>query len=234
MSAAKRNKEAAQQSEQTAAASRVNDDDAGAQAAKKDAYDSKANAVASAGSDSPGIISETLSMILNLSARDICMRSVLVAFLTGSAIVLWKCIILFCWSEIPIVVVLSGSMEPGYYRGDLLLLASPNRPTEVGDIIVFKIKNREVPIVHRVHRMHITTNGTRRILTKGDNNFGDDVGLYNPGQFFIDEDDIMGRSICYIPYVGSLTIKMSETPYLREFVIGFLLVVVFLFNDVDT
>lgn len=180
-----------------------------------------------------GMIEETMRMIWNMSWRDIHMRGFLVFFLTGTAIVLWKLIMLMCYSEIPIVVVLSGSMEPGYYRGDLLILTQPRKPVEVGDIVVFKVKGREVPIVHRVHRMHITTNGTKRILTKGDNNYQHDEGLYNPGQFFIDEEDIMGRSVVYIPHVGSLTITMSETPFLRHAVIVVLLVIVFLFHDLD-
>ena len=43
-------------------------------------------------------------------------------------------------SESPIVVVLSGSMEPAFHRGDLLFLT--NKETEdirVGEIVVFKV-----------------------------------------------------------------------------------------------
>jgi signal peptidase len=158
---------------------------------------------------------------------------VLLAFLLGTAVCMWKIFIMFTMSEIPIVVVLSGSMEPGYERGDLLLLSKPNRPLEVGDIVVFKIKDREIPIVHRVHRMHITANGTKKILTKGDNNYQHDEGLYKPGQFFIDESDIMGTSFFYLPYVGQLTIKLSEVPWARESMIVVLLVFIFIFNEVE-
>ena len=44
-------------------------------------------------------------------------------------------------SESPIVVVLSGSMEPAFHRGDLLFLT--NKETEdirVGEIVVFKVQ----------------------------------------------------------------------------------------------
>ena len=41
-------------------------------------------------------------------------------------------------SESPIVVVLSGSMEPAFHRGDLLFLTQSDGPFEVGDIVVFK------------------------------------------------------------------------------------------------
>ena len=47
------------------------------------------------------------------------------------------------------VVVLSGSMEPGMYRGDILILVK--RPSiEIGDVIVYKIHTDPIPIVHRV------------------------------------------------------------------------------------
>ena len=43
-------------------------------------------------------------------------------------------------SESPIVVVLSGSMEPAFYRGDLLFLHLPaGAPVRVGEITVFKL-----------------------------------------------------------------------------------------------
>ena len=35
-----------------------------------------------------------------------------------------KTLCLLTWSESPIVVVLSGSMEPAYWRGDLLFLTN--------------------------------------------------------------------------------------------------------------
>jgi signal peptidase len=46
-------------------------------------------------------------------------------------------------------------MEPAFYRGDLLLLThDSNAPIRVGDIVVFKIEGREIPIVHRVLKVH--------------------------------------------------------------------------------
>ena len=54
-----------------------------------------------------------------------------------------------CHNDSPMVVVLSGSMEPGMYRGDILILYK--RPIiEVGDVIVYKIKTDPIPIVHRI------------------------------------------------------------------------------------
>lgn len=57
-------------------------------------------------------------------------------------------------SESPIVVVLSGSMEPAFHRGDLLFLTNRDEPVRVGEIVVFKIDGRDIPIVHRVIKLH--------------------------------------------------------------------------------
>lgn len=58
-------------------------------------------------------------------------------------------------SESPIVVVLSGSMEPAFHRGDLLFLTNfREEPVRVGDIVVFKVEGRDIPIVHRVIKLH--------------------------------------------------------------------------------
>lgn len=54
-------------------------------------------------------------------------------------------------SESPIVVVLSGSMEPGFYKGDMLFLNMPSSsaPLSAGDIVVFSLDDKEIPVVHR-------------------------------------------------------------------------------------
>lgn len=50
--------------------------------------------------------------------------------------------------------IFSGSMEPAFYRGDLLFLWNNDHPVSVGDIPVFKLDGREIPIVHRVITVH--------------------------------------------------------------------------------
>jgi signal peptidase len=46
-------------------------------------------------------------------------------------------------------------MEPAFHRGDLLLLThDKDGPVRVGDIVVFKIEGREIPIVHRILKVH--------------------------------------------------------------------------------
>ena len=46
-------------------------------------------------------------------------------------------------------------MEPAFFRGDLLLLTNDREePIRAGDIIVFRIDGRDIPIVHRVLKVH--------------------------------------------------------------------------------
>lgn len=49
-----------------------------------------------------------------------------------------------------IIAVLSGSMEPALYRGDILFLTQSDKPFQVGEIIVYKFVGRDIPIVHRI------------------------------------------------------------------------------------
>jgi hypothetical protein len=40
-------------------------------------------------------------------------------------------------------------------RGDLLFLTNyPEEPVRVGEIVVFKVEGRDIPIVHRVIKLH--------------------------------------------------------------------------------
>ena len=46
-------------------------------------------------------------------------------------------------------------MEPAFYRGDLLFLTNNcDDPVQAGEILVFKVKDRDIPIVHRVIKVH--------------------------------------------------------------------------------
>lgn len=46
-------------------------------------------------------------------------------------------------------------MSPAFERGDILFLTMYRRdPIVAGDIMVFKINGRDIPIVHRVLKLH--------------------------------------------------------------------------------
>ena len=147
------------------------------------------------------------------------------ALVVTSALMLWKTLVLATQSESPVVVVLSGSMEPGLRRGDLLLLENRPRRTEIGEVVVFNIRGRSVPIVHRIIRAHDALKsggGERLMLTKGDNNYADDVGLYAPGQRWLTERDVIGRARIFLPHVGRLTILMNDHPWFKVALISVL------------
>lgn len=62
-----------------------------------------------------------------------------------------------------------------------------------------------------------------RLLTKGDNNAADDTELYARGQSFLNrEKDVMGSVVGFIPFVGYGTILLSEYPWLKTAMLGFM------------
>jgi signal peptidase I len=67
---------------------------------------------------------------------------------------IWKGLSVLTDSPSPIVVVLSGSMEPAFQRGDLLFLWNRNflAETDVGEVVVYNVKDKDIPIVHRIVR----------------------------------------------------------------------------------
>jgi len=139
----------------------------------------------------------------------------------STALMIWKGLMVVTNSESPIVVVLSGSMEPAFYRGDLLFLTNHQEdPIKTGDIVVFKIEGRDIPIVHRVLQLHDDGEGNIKFLTKGDNNWIDDRGLYAPGQMWLQPKDVVGRAKGYVPYIGMVTIIMNDYPKVKYAVLA--------------
>jgi signal peptidase len=76
------------------------------------------------------------------------------ALILSTAFMMWKGLSVIADSPSPIVVVLSGSMEPAFQRGDLLFLWNRNlmEETKVGEIVVYNVKGKDIPIVHRLVR----------------------------------------------------------------------------------
>jgi signal peptidase I len=70
----------------------------------------------------------------------------------STAFMMWKGLSVMADSPSPIVVVLSGSMEPAFQRGDLLFLWNRNffEETRVGEIVVYNVRGKDIPIVHRI------------------------------------------------------------------------------------
>jgi len=111
-------------------------------------------------------------------------------------------------------------MEPAFQRGDILFLTNQDDPIRAGEIVVFKIKDRDIPIVHRVMEVHEKADGSIEVLTKGDNNRVDDRGLYAPGQLWLQREDILGRAKGTLRYLGMVTIILNDYPVLKYVLIG--------------
>ncbi|KAI1026812.1 hypothetical protein LB505_000895 [Fusarium chuoi] len=60
------------------------------------------------------------------------------------------------------------------------------------------------------------------LLTKGDNNLSDDTELYAKNQDYLVRSDIIGSVVGYMPFVGYVTILLSEYPWLKTVMLGFM------------
>ena len=96
------------------------------------------------------LLTSALSDLKSMNLRQLLLQLVSLGLIVTSALVIWKSLMLVTGSDSPVVVVLSGSMAPAFYQGDVLFLYLAERATRVGEIVVFNIKGREIPIVHRV------------------------------------------------------------------------------------
>ncbi|KAG1749659.1 uncharacterized protein EDB91DRAFT_1327137 [Suillus paluster] len=161
----------------------------------------------------------------------------------ASGLMLWKGLGLFLNTESPVVVVLSGSMEPTFYCGDLLFLTNPaGERYHTGDITVYKIPGADIPIVHRVMETRdvfipfenstekrIINTGLAKLklppgehqlmLTKGDNNHVNDLDLYQ-GLEWLERRHIVGKVRGFLPYIGYPMITLNDFPQLKYALLG--------------
>jgi len=179
-----------------------------------------------------------LSDLRRLKPRQLLSQILNFGLILGTAFMIWKGLSVATDSPSPIVVVLSGSMEPAFQRGDLLFLwnrnlrlnhlaGPPIAPdaefpgTQVGEVVVYNVAGKDIPIVHRVVRRHKGAKTPLNLLTKGDNNYADDTELYARGQFYLNrEKEVIGSVVGYIPFVGYVTILLSEHPWAKTVLLG--------------
>merc|ERR1711865_1124466 len=148
---------------------------------------------------------ESLTMGFNnikrMDKRMFLSQALNLGMIVFSALMIWKGLMFWTKAESPVVVVLSGSMEPAFFRGDILFLNRGYAPFQAGEVCVFKISGREIPIVHRIVKVHQRADlgdGSpigQDMLTKGDNNNLDDRGLYNDGQLWLSDQEVIGRTV---------------------------------------
>jgi len=185
------------------------------------------------------MFTEELKAFRRLGFRHLLLQMLNFSSVIASGLMMWKGLGLLTNTESPIVVVLSGSMEPAFYRGDLLFLTNPaHERYHTGDITVYKVPGADIPIVHRVMETHDIFTGSSKIksdeesgfmgqpparnqllLTKGDNNPVDDIDLYK-GISWLERRHIVGKVRGFLPYIGYITIAMNDFPQLKYALLG--------------
>lgn len=161
---------------------------------------------------------DEIDTVLALRKRDYFHKFIRILSVFITVLVSWIVFVDITNCPSAVVVVISGSMEPGYSRGDVLLLHHrfDLSPVQVSDIVVFDLPGRHIPIVHRVVALHRRARDNKLLLlTKGDNNVYNDIHLYGNAGDWVEEDWIIGKSYAYVPRLGYITILLAETSGLR-------------------
>ena len=149
-------------------------------------------------------------------------RIVSVANMVLSSALIWMIFTLVFRNNMPLVVVLSNSMEPDFIRGDLLLAVSPphGQMFPNGQICAYNVITSPVPIVHRMIETHNAL-GKKQILTKGDNNEVPDNWLYKGMEFYYN-DEVETMLVAVLPKLGWVSIAVKESKIASIFFITIL------------
>ena len=112
-------------------------------------------------------------------------------------------------------VVVSGSMEPVMYKGDLVIVDNNPVTVQVGDIAIYRgTWPHGVPedIIHRIIKIGQLSNGTTALEFKGDNNLTNptpDPALVYPDQI-IAKVVTIGDHPLVLPKIGYISIWFKE------------------------
>lgn len=94
--------------------------------------------------------------------------------------------------------IVSGSMEPEFYPGDIVVVKHKSRTDiKINDIVTF-VDNDGIVVTHRI--IEKVDNG---YITKGDNNNVEDTGILN-------EENIIGEVKYHIPNMGKVVSFLSN------------------------
>ncbi|EAW22746.1 putative signal peptidase I [Aspergillus fischeri NRRL 181] len=154
-----------------------------------------------------------------MDLRRFCAQLLSLVVTLSTLFMIWKGTNVITGSAYPLMVVTSGSMEPAFYRGDLVFLWDRQERIRAGDIPVVWFEGRELPMVHRAIQVSYEVldgenNLKQHILTKGDNNALDDSSLYPAGQGFVYRENVVGLVRGYVPYVGWLSLLVKDVPWI--------------------
>jgi signal peptidase len=115
------------------------------------------------------------------------------------------------------MVIASGSMEPNYGPGDLVVVGGvPFEKVEIGDVIVFRSPRPgdERVYVHRVVGF-ASKGGEKYIRTKGD-----DISVSD--SWLTSEEEFIGRILVKIPWIGRL--RLAAGPNVLHVIIAIVLI----------
>ncbi len=166
--------------------------------------------------------------------KKIIILSIIILFLFLCPFLIYFILQITLNTELPLVVVISDSMEPTIYKGDLLFVKGVN-PNDIkngtieeknGDIIVFNVNGLwerapNYPIVHRVINKY-QKGDIWYFRTKGDAN------LY-PDPIDISQYHIYGIIYGRIPYIGWIKIFLTE---LNLFILLFVVISILLITSI--
>ncbi|MCI02324.1 signal peptidase complex catalytic subunit SEC11C-like [Trifolium medium] len=63
-----------------------------------------------------GWVSDTVDSIKSIKVREVLHQLIVLGMIVTTALIIWKGLMCITGTESPVVVVLSGSMEPGFQR----------------------------------------------------------------------------------------------------------------------
>nr|WP_044200891.1 signal peptidase I [Oscillochloris trichoides] len=102
--------------------------------------------------------------------------------------------------KVTMIIVNGNSMEPVYYRGDLVLIRATSS-YQIGDIVTYR-HPQIGPVIHRI----IGREGERWIFQGDHNEF---IDPYRPV-----DADLIGRAWVHIPHLGKWLVQVRQSPLL--------------------
>lgn len=119
-------------------------------------------------------------------------------------------------------VVVSGSMEPTFERGDIVAIQKANflgisefdpSKLSVGDVVVYNAVWFPEPVIHRIISVGTSPDGQLYYVTKGDNNPSPDQAPVYPEQ-------IISKVISFGPNPGEQLLIIPKIGYIPLWVRG--------------
>ncbi len=118
----------------------------------------------------------------------------------------------------PVVVVVSGSMEPTISKGDLLFVQGEDGDDIQNQSIIVFWGRLSDPIVHRVIDKELRADGKWYFLTKGDAN--------SIADGYVSEDKVLGVVTGCIPSIGWVKIILTESDILIPIIVIVIILIV--------